>query len=138
MKSSDAATMSIGELAGRFGLAPHVLRHWEAMGLITPVARVGGRRRYSADQFSRIAMIVRGKEAGLSLEQLGEVLSAPSPAVRRKLLQLHHTELAQRIARAEASQQLIEHALSCSAEDFTQCPGFQRLVEQLAGGSADT
>ncbi|WXK67305.1 MerR family DNA-binding transcriptional regulator [Nonomuraea sp. N2-4H] len=30
--------MAIGEVAARFGLAPHVLRHWEAMGLLSPRA----------------------------------------------------------------------------------------------------
>jgi DNA-binding transcriptional MerR regulator len=38
----------IGELAGRFGLATHVLRHWEAAGLLIPAARVGGRRQYTS------------------------------------------------------------------------------------------
>ncbi len=32
MKSNDGGeTMSIGEIAGRFGLPTHVLRHWEAV-----------------------------------------------------------------------------------------------------------
>jgi MerR family copper efflux transcriptional regulator len=35
---------SIGEVAARFGLPAHVLRHWEAQGLLTP-ARHGDRRR---------------------------------------------------------------------------------------------
>jgi MerR HTH family regulatory protein len=33
MKSS--ATMTIGEVAGHFGLATDVLRHWETMGLLS-------------------------------------------------------------------------------------------------------
>ena len=44
--STPSEEMTIGELAARFGLATHVLRHWEAMGLLTPAARVNGRRRY--------------------------------------------------------------------------------------------
>ena len=126
--------MSIGELAARFRLAPHVLRHWETMGLITPVSRVSGRRRFSPDQIARIAMIVRGKAAGLSLEQLRRVLTASSVATRRQLLEHHHEELERRIAQAVTSKQLIDHALSCSADDFTKCSGFQRLVARLSGG----
>ncbi|MEU1481969.1 MerR family DNA-binding transcriptional regulator [Streptomyces sp. NPDC005760] len=40
MKSSGdngVSAMSIGALAARFGLATHVLRHWESMGLLHPV-----------------------------------------------------------------------------------------------------
>ncbi|MGN9781028.1 MerR family DNA-binding transcriptional regulator [Nonomuraea sp. ZG12] len=29
-------------LAARFGLATYVLRHWETMGLLTPVRRANG------------------------------------------------------------------------------------------------
>ncbi|MGH3587458.1 MAG: MerR family DNA-binding transcriptional regulator, partial [Pseudonocardia sp.] len=38
MKSSPEATYSIGEIARHFDLAPHVLRHWETVGLLTPQA----------------------------------------------------------------------------------------------------
>ncbi len=39
MKSSP---WTIGELAARFGLATHVLRHWEDVGLLTPSATPAG------------------------------------------------------------------------------------------------
>jgi hypothetical protein len=39
------AELTIGELAARFGLATHVLRHWETKGLLSPARRVAGRRR---------------------------------------------------------------------------------------------
>jgi hypothetical protein len=29
---------------------------------------------------------------------------------------------------------MIEHALDCDEHDFTQCPNFKRLVENLAEG----
>lgn len=122
--------MSIGELARQFDLAPHVLRHWEAMGLLTPAARVNGRRRYTADDAVRIAVIVRCKEAGLSLEQVGDVLAAPSRADRNATLRRHHDDLVQRIQRLQHSQQMIEHALECEAEDYTRCPAFRRILAQ--------
>jgi DNA-binding transcriptional MerR regulator len=119
--------MSIGELAARFDLATHVLRHWEAMGLITPARRANGRRRYTEDQVSRVTMIVRGKAAGLSLEQLREMFEAATPGDRRELLRRHKAELEWRIRQVEMSKTLIEHALGCSAPDFTQCRSFQRI-----------
>jgi MerR family transcriptional regulator, copper efflux regulator len=135
MKSSDtAATMTIGELAARFELAPHVLRHWEAMGLLAPAARVNGRRRYTQEHITRVAMIVGGKSGGLSLEQLRGLLAARSPDDRRELLERHHAELDQRIRQIERSKAMIEHALDCDEHDFTQCPNFKLLVEHLAAG----
>nr|PZN41961.1 MAG: MerR family transcriptional regulator [Actinomycetota bacterium] len=124
--------MSIGELAERFGLATHVLRHWESAGLLTPAYRVAGRRRYTRDHVTRVAMILRGKEAGLSLPQLREILTATDPAARRELLERHRAELDERIARIQASKELIEHVLECGAPDFTRCPEFQELVRAMA------
>ena len=65
MKSS--ATMSIGEAAGHFGLATHVLRHWETMGLLSPPRATGGRRRYERSDLYRVASVLLAKEAGLAL-----------------------------------------------------------------------
>jgi MerR family transcriptional regulator, copper efflux regulator len=136
MKSSSgtAATMTIGELAARFDLAPHVLRHWEAMGLLAPAARVNGRRRYAQEHLTRVAMIVGGKSGGLSLEQLRVLLAARSADARRELLERHHADLQRRIRDIERSKAMIEHALECDEHDFTQCPNFKRLVENLADG----
>ena len=53
--------LSIGELAAEFGLAPHVLRHWEAEGVLEPAARVGGKRRYDESARMRIGTILRGR-----------------------------------------------------------------------------
>jgi MerR family transcriptional regulator, copper efflux regulator len=137
MKSSSgsaAATMTIGELAARFDLAPHVLRHWEAMGLLTPAARVNGRRRYAQEHLTRVAVIVAGKSGGLSLEQLRVLLAARSPDDRRQLLERHRAGLQRRIRDIERSKAMIEHALDCDQHDFTRCPNFKRLVENLAEG----
>lgn len=123
--------MTIGALAARFGLATHVLRHWEAMGLLTPETRVSGRRRYRRAHVARVAMIVRGKEAGFSLRQLKGMLDASDPDARRVLLEQHHADLERRIVQIEASKAMIEHALVCPAKDITHCPDFQRLVEMV-------
>lgn len=131
MKSRDS--LRIGELAERFGLAPHVLRHWEAMGLLTPAARVNGRRRYTPDHVVRVMTIIRGKAAGMSLEQIREVLSASGRVERQELLQRHHAELERRLQEISASKSLIEHLMVCRADDFTQCPDYRRMVESTLG-----
>ncbi len=123
--------MTIGELAARFGLATHVLRHWEAMGVLTPAARVNGRRRYRREHIYRVALILRFKEAGLGLRQLREFLSEPDPSARRTLVERHRVALDQRIAQAQAAKAMIEHALECPYEDFTRCPNFRRNVAMV-------
>ena len=121
--------MTIGQLADRFGVATSVLRHWETMGLLTPAERVSGRRRYRAEHIARVALIMRSKEAGLTLGDIREMLQAPNDAARKAVLERHHATLEQRIAEAEAAKALVEHALSCPNDDFTTCLVFQRIVD---------
>lgn len=129
--STPGEEMTIGELAARFGLATHVLRHWETMGLLTPSRLANGRRRYLREHIYRVALILRFKEAGLGLRQLREFLSAPDPSARRALVERHRVALERRIAQAQAAKAMIEHALECPYEDFTQCPNFQRNVAMV-------
>jgi MerR family copper efflux transcriptional regulator len=129
----DDATLTIGQLAARFDLPTHVLRHWEDVGLIEPAERVSGRRRYHEWHAGRVAMILRGKDAGLSLEQLREILEAPDGPSRKTLLRRHRHQLEQRRAAIEVSKAMIEHAIDCQAEDFTRCPHFLRILQHDSG-----
>jgi MerR family copper efflux transcriptional regulator len=126
--SASAANLSIGELARRFGLATHVLRHWESMGLLAPVRVAGGQRRFGEADVRRIVMILMGKEAGLGLRELRDVLSTADPMDHADLLRRHVAVLEQRIAQARAAKDLIEHALSCPLS-FDECP---HAHEQIA------
>lgn len=113
--------MTIGELANRFGLATHVLRYWETMGLIAPGRVAGGQRRYDGSDLERVAMILMGKDAGLGLRELRDLLSTPNPMDHADLLRHHVRVLDRRITQAQTAKELIEHALSCPKR-FDECP----------------
>lgn len=119
---------SIGEVAARFGLATHVLRHWEDVGLLTPARRVAGRRVYDATHLTRVAEILLGKEAGFSLEQLRGLFLAPDRMRRRELLRGQLAQVRERIARLTLSQTLLEHAMRCRHPDYQACPHYQAMV----------
>lgn len=137
MQSASEATgdeLTIGQLGARFGLATHVLRHWEDAGLIEPAERVNGRRRYRPWHVSRVATILLSKEAGFRLDQIKAILDAPNGPARKQLLRRHRDELDRRLAAIEASRQIVQHGIDCPAEDFTRCPNFLRIVEEMAAG----
>ncbi|MDN0199962.1 MerR family transcriptional regulator [Streptomyces sp. S.PNR 29] len=144
MKSSEHRTpvheerdsMTIGALAERFGLATHVLRHWEAMGLLTPARDAAGRRRFGTADLTRVAVILRAKEAGLSLDTIRSLAATTDPARRRDMLREEAQALRSRIAAAQASLELIECALGCDHEDFTQCAHFRQMVAERIGTDA--
>jgi MerR family copper efflux transcriptional regulator len=132
MKSSPA--MPIGDLAAMFGLAPHVLRHWEQTGLLTPVRSGAGRRVYGPADVTRVGMILLAKEAGLSLDQVRRLLTDGSRDMRGELYREHGERLRQRIDAARAALAMIEHAAECDADELIACPHLQAKVTGLVGG----
>jgi MerR family transcriptional regulator, copper efflux regulator len=130
MKSNggDPSALTIGEVAHRFGLPTHVLRHWESVGLLSPARVTGSRRRYTRHELYRVAVILRAKEAGFSLAAIREMITGQDLAARIALLRRHRAELLSRIAAAQASLDMIDGALECEHEDFTRCPHFQAMV----------
>jgi DNA-binding transcriptional MerR regulator len=135
MKSNprDLSALSIGETAERFGLATHVLRHWEGIGLLCPERDENDRRLYAPGDLYRIAVILRAKEAGLGLDGIRDMLTTRNLAARREILQRQRADLRRRVVELKASVALIECALDCDHEDFTQCTEFQATMAARIG-----
>ncbi|WP_044378922.1 MerR family transcriptional regulator [Streptomyces cyaneogriseus] len=127
---SSGAPLGIGAFAARFGLAPHALRHWESVGLLSPARDPAGRRRYGDADAVRVAVVLRGKAAGLSLNTLRALLGAGGARARRALLRGEAETLRHRIAAARTALALVECALECGHDELAACPHFR---DALAG-----
>lgn len=137
MKSNPENTQlrSIGDTAARFGLATHVLRHWEDCGLLIPTRDSAGRRLYGDNDIVRIAVILRSKAAGMSLEQIAVLLDDDHGPDRHRILQEHLAELDRRMDQMRLSREMTQHAFECEAHDVTRCPGFRATIQDLVDGS---
>jgi len=124
---------SVGDVAARFDLPTNVLRQWEAVGLLTPARDPAGRRRYSRDDVGRVAVVVRSKAAGMSLDQVAHLLDAGSEG-RRDVLTAHLADLDRRMEEMRISRDMTQHALDCRAHDVTTCPNFRKRVEDMLVG----
>jgi len=118
---------SIGEVAARFGLPAHVLRYWEAEGLLAP-ARAGTRRRYTDADLRRVAAILVAKEAGFELADIRSMLTDRSAAGRAAMAARQRDRLQARIARAQAALELLQG--DCPHDDLMTCPHFQNLLDR--------
>jgi DNA-binding transcriptional MerR regulator len=123
--------LPIGELARRTGLATSALRYYERIGLLSPAARTGQRRHYTASSAERVALIRLYQDAGFTLEEIGRMLAARSQGrggwgdlADRKI-----AELDARIADAKRAKKLIEHALECPHRDLFTCPRFRSALD---------
>lgn len=68
------AVFTIRELAEEFDVTARTLRFYESKGLLRPTRR-GQSRVYSANDRARLALILRGKRVGFSLDEIAEILN---------------------------------------------------------------
>lgn len=64
---------SIGDVAREFGVTFRALRFYESRGLISP-RRDGNSRLYRQPDRERLALILRGKKLGFTLEEIGKMI----------------------------------------------------------------
>lgn len=67
------ALFSIRDLAETFDVTARTLRYYEQKGLLSPTRR-GATRLYSAADRARLALILRGKRVGFTLDEIKEML----------------------------------------------------------------
>ena len=72
MKYKDG--LSIGELAGRTGLAVSAIRYYEAQGLIRPWRNSGGQRRFERADLRRLSFVMIAQQFGFSLPEIRALL----------------------------------------------------------------
>ncbi len=65
--------MTIREMCEAYDLTPRTLRFYEAKELLTPI-RIGTRRLFTRRDRARLALILRGKRFGFSLEDIRQTL----------------------------------------------------------------
>lgn len=66
-------TFRIAALAREYGISTRTIRFYEDKGLLAPV-REGSQRVYSARDFVRLRLIMRGKRLGFSLEEIRQLI----------------------------------------------------------------
>jgi len=70
----------IGELSRRTGVPTHLLRYYEAQGLLKPSRGTSGYREYTDDAVLTVNQIRRLLEAGLSTQEISFVLPCATGA----------------------------------------------------------
>ena len=120
--------LTLGRLARATGLARSSLLHYEALGLLQPLARSeAGYRLYGEAQVQRLDTIRRYRDAGLPLEAIRQLLSSPQADGPAALLEQRLLALSNEIQSLRAQQQQLARLLAM--------PEFQAL--RRARGKAD-
>ncbi len=100
-------SITIGQLAKRFGLSRSTLLYYDAIGLLKPSARSRKNyRRYSREDAERLEMICMYRQIGLSMAEIGEILNAPKSSVHN-IMEKRLLALTGEISRLREQQHMI-------------------------------
>ncbi|MGW0911728.1 helix-turn-helix domain-containing protein [Streptomyces sp. NPDC002784] len=129
--------LDIAEVARRAGLPASTLRYYEEKGLIASTGRRGLRRQYDPGVLERLALIVLGRTAGFSLDEIARMFAPDgTPDIDRRMLAAKADELEARIRELAVLRDSLRHAAACPAPSHLECPTFRRLLR--AAGTART
>jgi MerR family redox-sensitive transcriptional activator SoxR len=120
------ATLSIGEVADRAGIAISAIRYYERNGLLPEAERVSGQRRFTEETLARLGIIDVAKQAGFSLAEVGVLLAsidqgAPAHEQLQALAERKLPEVDALIERAQAMREWLTAASSCGCESLEGC-----------------
>ncbi len=105
-------TYKVNELARLAGVTVRTLHYYDEIGLLVPSDRSrAGYRLYGADDLLRLQQILLGRELGLPLDRIKQMLDAPG-FDRRLALQEHREQLVQRARTTEAMIRSVDAALA--------------------------
>ncbi len=133
---SVGAISSIGDAARRSGVSARMVRHYEGLGLLAPVARTAsGYRQYTEADIHTLQFIKRARDLGFAMDEIAELVDLwhnhrRASANVKRIAQGHLDQLAERIAAMQAMQRTLENLVNCCRGDARpDCP----ILEDLAG-----
>ena len=121
--------ITIGAVAALSGRRPSSIRYYERIGLLPAAARASGRRVYGPDTVRTLAVIETGQRAGLTLDEIRDLLSASDgdqAAIERlrEVALRKLPEVRELIERTEIVRDWLEAAARCECPTLDGCPLF--------------
>jgi len=122
-------TLTIGQLADRFGLKTSAIRYYEANGILPEPARASGQRRYGPDAIRRMEVLDVAKRAGFSLDEARVLLQrteadTPAHEALRELAARKLPDVEALIERAQAMRAWLVTATGCTCDTLDVCALF--------------
>ena len=132
--------LSIGELARRTGVKVPTIRYYEGVGLLAAAGRsAGNQRRYGHEAVERLSFIRHGRDLGLSLKDIGELIAlGQNPempcAQAHVIAEAHLAAVQQRLARLRRLEtELTRILMTCEGEHVGDCYVIHALADRAAG-----
>lgn len=135
----------IGEVATRTGCSPETIRHYEKLGLLPPPKRgEQGYRHYDQAALERISFIRHGRNLGLDLHSIQELLALSDRpdtdcSAADAIASRHLAHMEARIAKLQAlADELRQVIHQCRGGKAADCQIIQTLYEHQPSCSDTT
>ena len=136
------ASLTIGDLARRTGLAVSAIRFYETHGILAPLRNAGGHRRYDRADIRRLSFAMIAQRLGLPLAEIALHMRdlpahrAPNRRDWERISQAMRAQLDARIATLTQLRDNLDGCIGCGCLSIDKCtlynPG-DRLAEEGAG-----
>jgi MerR family redox-sensitive transcriptional activator SoxR len=128
--------MRIGEVAARAGVNVSLVRYYDRIGLLPAAQRVSGQRRYDESALRRLAVVDVAQRAGLSLDEIRELLEHGNDSMSDRLRELADRRLPDIDALIERAQRVrawLQTAQTCGCHAIDDCRLFDDAAAPPAG-----
>jgi len=129
---------TISEVAKQIGLRPSAIRYYEQIGILPPIQRVSGQRRYEVTALHRLVVIQRARQPGFTLTEIKQLFfgfrAGTPPSVRWHRLKTGKiVELDRMLQRIRTMRDLLEQQGKCRCTALEEC-GKKIFERQCANG----
>ena len=114
-------------MAQQAGLRKSAIRYYEGIGLLEPAERVSGQRVYDPTVLRRLAVIDVSQRAGLTLDEIRELVDAGASPTSDRLQAIAAQKLPEveaLISRADAMRDWLKTAEGCGCQTIDECALF--------------
>ena len=129
--------LSISEVARTVGLRPSAIRYYEQIGILPPVKRIRGQRRYDPAAVSHLVVIQHARQNGFRLDEVRELFFGfdrrTGPTARwQKLSERKLAEFEASIEQIKSMQRRLSQLRDgCRCHTLVECgAGFLQQEEQ--------
>lgn len=128
------AVLTISEVARQVGVKPSAIRYYEQLGVLRRPERSSGQRRYDERAAYRLAVVVRARQLGFTLDEIRELFfgfreSAPASERWRQLSRRKLAELEEATRSIQAMQQVLRRLEQCPCDHLERCG--KAMLERL-------
>lgn len=118
----------ISELAEFLKIPSSTIRYYEDIGLIHSIGRKGLQRVFSKNVIVTMQLILLGKKAGFSLDELKVMLSIKDHPVSKKVLLNKAEQIDHQIEELDQLRKGLRHVSQCRFENPLECEKFKKIL----------